>query len=232
MKHYHFVSLSLGLWLLAGSLSAATLVNWDFSEVPATTAPDDNQPIVNPLLTADKSNAIAGVTSSDLTGSSGLVYSVGNPAPGELNVKSFDTNPIGSNDNYLAFTLTGSDSSTTIDIVSLSLGGWRNGDGAPNNLAFSYSVDGGEFLPFGESVTVPFAGVGTAEIHTFTQAISGANSVEFRFVPFAAAPNTAGTGNLHIDLLRVEGSVNAIPEPSVALLGILGGLAALRRRRA
>jgi hypothetical protein len=65
-------------------------------------------------------------------------------------------------------------------------------------------------------------------LYTFTEAVSGASTVEIRFTPrqFSAG----STGNLHIDLLRVEGAVVPIPEPSTAVLALLAMFALPRLR--
>jgi hypothetical protein len=226
--------------LLAGMLSAqfdagaATLINWDFSGLPATTV--ENGAIPNPILGSASANAASGLSSSALE-NSGLLYSTavapggtGTSVPGELNVKNFDIGSNGTNDNYLFFTITAG-AGNALDIDSIGINVWRNGGGAPNGMAFDVSVDGGAFQLYDAVSVLAAAGNGGPFVPiTFTQAISGANSVEIRFTPRNAGAGS--TGNLHINGLDVMGSVVPIPEPSSHVL-ILSGLVAMlvRRRR-
>lgn len=224
--------LLVGLVFLAGTqlLRAESLVDWDFSSLPANT--EENAAATNPLLPASAANAAAGVSSSDLV-SSGLTLStavapggVGTAIPGELNLKNWDVGGDGTNDNYLSFTLS-ADPGTALDIDSLTISLWRNGGGAPNGIAWEASVDGGPLEPYGTMIVTESAGGGAYTDHVFTDAIMGASSVEFRFVPRFA---TAGsTGNLHIGGLSVEGSL--VPEPSSGILALLGVASIMLRRR-
>ncbi len=135
----------------------------------------------------------------------------------------------GTNNNYLFFTIT-ADAGNELDINSIGINLWRNGGGAPNGMAFDVSIDGGAFELYDTVSVLSAAGGGGPFVPiTFTEMISGANSVEIRFTPRNAGAGS--TGNLHINGLNVMGSVVPIPEPSTTLLAIAGLLALARRRR-
>lgn len=73
------------------------------------------------------------------------------------------------------------------------------------------------------------AGDKTFRTHTFTDWVSAANDVTFRFAP---RNNGAGsTGNIHVNAVSVEGTFTSVPEPSSALLADLATLFLARRRR-
>ncbi|MCB1095315.1 MAG: PEP-CTERM sorting domain-containing protein [Verrucomicrobiales bacterium] len=222
---------------LSGLASAATLLSWDFSGVPASDGSLENTPAPNPLVSSAAANAIAGIAVSDLTHNGNVTLStavapggVGTAVAGELNLKNFDAGGDGVNDNYLAFSITANPGMIlNVDTISVNL--WRNGGGAPNGVAFDVSVDGGAFAPYDSVKDAGGTGLEAAAAHTFTQSIAGANTVDIRFTPRNAGAGS--TGNLHISGLSVSGDVAAVPEPSTALLVIIGACAACvgRRRR-
>ena len=223
----------VGLFAIPHGAGAATLIDWDFSGLPAATV--ENGALPNPILGSATANAAGGLSSSDLD-HTGLLYStavspggVGTAVPGELNVKNFDQGGDGINDNYLFFTIT-AESGNELDINSIGINLWRNGGGAPNGMAFDVSVDGGAFELYDAISVLSAAGGGGPFVPiTFTQEITGASSVEIRVTPRNAGAGS--TGNLHINGLYVMGSVVPIPEPSATLLAIAGLLALARRRR-
>ncbi len=231
MNHNFTVFLSL---LTASASGAAVIADWNFAGIPAVALAQENQPTANPLIASSQAGVIPGLTSSDLVPSStGLLYSsanggtTGTALPDELNLKNWDVSPNGSNNNYFVFTLSADSPGTLVfDSVSVSL--WRNGGGAPNNLAWEAVVDGGAPVAIGAVQVESLSGLGQPfRTYTFSQSITGATSIELRFRPFGTG-GVAGSGNLHINDIQVQGSV--VPEPSVALLS-LAGLTLLARRR-
>ncbi len=216
-------------------LPAAVLVDWNFASLPANLASQENVVASNPLLPSSEATVATGLTVTSIINVGSLQYSsangptTGTALAGELNLKNWDVAPIGSNNNYFAFTVSAQPGYTlSIDSVSISL--WRNGGGAPNTEAWQVSIDGAPAVAYGSPVTVAASGLPTPfTTYTFTQTITGVQSVEFRFTPYAASPSTAGTGNLHINDIVVNGP-DPVPEPgALALVGL--SLAAVARRR-
>ena len=223
-----FVALSTG-WS-----QGAVLVNWDFSSLDWRTGQGSglalNDPSPNPILGSASGNAAAGISVSDLTPSAGLRVVVNaTTGAGEADVRDFDFNGDGVNENYLEFTITG-DVPGSVNIETISISQWRNGAGAVDGMAFEVSVDSGGFALYDQILVDSNAGNGPSfDTFTFTEAISGADSVAIRFAPRNV--NVGSTGNIHINNIQVSGLVTPIPEPgSMALIG-LSGLALLRRRR-
>lgn len=223
-----------GLLLTILPARAALIADWNFTGIPAVPLAQENAAAPNPLISSAQSGVIPGLTSSNLTPVGGLQLSsanggtTGTALADELNLKNWDAAPNNSNNNYFVFTLTADVPGTlTLDSVSISL--WRNGGGAPNNLAWQAVVDGGAATPLGTTQVESASGVGQPfRTYTFSQTIAGATSIELRFRPFGTG-SVAGTGNLHINDIQVQGSV--VPEPSVSLLALAAlGLAARRRR--
>jgi hypothetical protein len=222
----------------AGAAQSATLVDWDFSGLDWSSGGGSglalNDPAPNPILTSASANAAPGLSSSDLTPSTGVspngLRIVVNPttAPGEADVRDFDFNGNGGNDNYMEFTLT-ADAPSTLNIDFISISEWRNGAGAPDGMAFDVSVDGGGFALYDAVQVDPNSGNGPSfDTFTFTEAITDASTVVIRFTPRNV--NQGSTGNIHINNIQVGGDI--IPEPSsLAFLG-LACVPLLRRRRA
>ncbi len=186
MKTMTMTTTCLASLLLASTLNATPIVDWDFSVLGApgddNTAvggdadTDNNVGVIN-LLGAGNANAAAGITVTDITGGTGSsdrpFYSNGNPASGEANVKQFDGEGDQTNDRFLEFTIT-ADISGTLNIDSISINQWRNGDGAPEGIAFDVSIDGGSFSLYDAVQVDPNFGDFTFDLFTFTQSIVGA----------------------------------------------------------
>ncbi|BDS08481.1 hypothetical protein NT6N_35210 [Oceaniferula spumae] len=215
-----------------GTSQGAVLVNWDFSGLDwrssGSTGLVTNDLAPNPILLAASSNALAGLSSTDLTPSASLRVVVNNTtAAGEADIRDFDFSGDGTNDNYVEFTLT-ADVAGTLNVDSISVSQWRNGAGAADGMAFDVSVNGGVFSLYDAVQVDANSGSGPSfDTFTFNEAIVGADTVAIRFTPRAV--NEGSTGNIHVNNIQVNGSV---PEPSsLALIG-LGGFALLLRRRA
>lgn len=214
------------------SSTGAVLADWDFSGLDWRTGQGSglalNDPAPNPILDSSSANTAPGLTSTNLLPSPNLrVVINATTAAGEADVRDFDAGGDGTNDNYLEFTLTG-DAPGSLVIETISISQWRNGAGAVDGMAFEVSVDGGAFALYDSVQVDPNFGNGPSfDTFTFTETISGADSVAIRFAPRAV--NQGSTGNLHINGLEVTGSV--IPEPSSTALAGLAGLGLLLRRR-
>ena len=203
-----------GWLLLCGSSSAQVLVDWDFSSLQNPGVAD--APIAVPLLPAAAANAAAGVLSGGLTGKredpsyTGLRWATTGAAPGELNLRYFDgdlsdpsgTNNDGISDNYLSFTMV--PSGGPLQVTRITVSAWRNGAGAPGTYAIEIVQDGGSPQAFGAPVQDANTGDGVFDEFAFDGDVTAQSSLEVRFRPVASAGGL-GTGNLHIDGLRVEG---------------------------
>ena len=121
------------------------------------------------------------------------------------------TNNDGVNDNYLSFTLTSTGEPLVVDRVSISA--WRNGSGAPGSYAVEVVADGGFPASFGRAQADPNSGDSAFDTFQFDGQITALTSLEIRFRP-AALPGGAGTGNLHINGLKVEAGTDGPPPPT------------------
>lgn len=218
---------------MVSSAQGALIVDWDFSGLDWRTGEGSglelNDPAPNPILPAASANAAAGLTVTNLTPSAGLNVVVNaTTAAGEADIRDFDFNGDGINENYMEFTIM-ADTPGTLNIDSISISQWRNGGGAVDGMAFDVSVDGGAFALYDSIQVDPNSGSGPSfDLFTFSEAIVGANTVAIRFAPRNV--NQGSTGNLHVNGLQVNGSV--VPEPSSALLtGLAGAMLLLRRRK-
>ena len=235
MNRFLTVSLAASsLMVFTPLASAAVLIDWDFSDI----GPDAGGTQPNPVLVAlpsSEANAASGLSVTDMIGEGTLQYADSNDAADELNLLGWDgtgeaalgpsRGADGTPDGWLSFTLT-ADTPGTLDIDSISVSEYRNGGGAPPNIGFRVSVNGGAFSTYDIYKDDPATGT-PFKTFTFNEAITGADSVEIEFVPVGSTTQR-GDGNLHINALTVNGT---IPEPaSLALLG-LGTLCLLGRRR-
>ncbi len=194
--------------------SGDKLVDWNFSVLGAPGT--DNSGVggdvnttasaqVASVLGSGYANAAAGLSVTNLTdGGSNLLYSEGLPTAAEANLKNWDIDGNGSNENHLEFTLV-ADLPGTLDIEHISISQWRNGSGAPDGLAFEVSIDGSGFDLYDYILTDSKYGDGLFDVFTFSESINNADSVVMRFAPRKASAGS--TGNLHIDGLTVYGSV-------------------------
>jgi len=235
-RYYQLVFASL-LSLSFVTFSLADLVDWRLLEV---TGPTENN---SPFTGVDSSLATTAanisvtdlVTASSAANHSGLVWSSGNAGPNKLNLQRWDhpnDNPAsfgngnGNPNNWLQFSLA-ADPGFFFNLTSVNLAAWRNGAGAPAAWSIQY-FDGTDWINFGSTHTETNAGDFTFRNVTFNGDIT-ATQLDLRFI--ATGP-TGGTGNLHINQLKFNGTVAVIPEPAFGLFG-LGSIVvlALRRRR-
>ncbi|NLK41778.1 MAG: PEP-CTERM sorting domain-containing protein [Planctomycetes bacterium] len=209
------------------------LVDWNLNTVSGPTV--NNAPFEG--VEASVATVADGITVTDLItvggpGHSGLVWSSGNPGPGQLNLQRWDhpnDNPSqfghgsGNPNNWLQFEIS-ADSDFTLSAMTVSA--WRNGGGAPARWSYEYSLDGGEnWTAFGSVHFEQNAGDGIYRNVTFTDSVT----VSRLWVRFIGIGPDGGTGNLHINEMTFVG----VPEP--ATLGLLAtgvwGVAAWRKRK-
>jgi hypothetical protein len=116
------------------------------------------------------------------------------------------------------------------DISSIGIfTGWQNGgrDGINVEVFYATVADPSTFVSLG---TATQNGSGQYQTNEFSESVSpnvlaaGVKSIRFSF----GSQENGGTGYKELDVIGVA----AVPEPSAALLGGLGALALLRRRRA
>ena len=221
------------------SRAAETLVDWDFTNAENLTTAGSSTPVGLGVSVLDSTEAYTatGLSCSDMTAESiwdgdpcnpeGLNWSGGGFVQfGELNLQRWDgdnvaacgANNDGVNDNYLSFTVTSSGSPFEVTRISISL--WRNGSGAPAQYAFEVIPDGGTPVSFGASQIDSVHGDGGFDWFQFDDAVTATSSVEIRFRP-AAASGGLGTGNLHIDGLRVETGTTSEPPPGPNVLFLI-----------
>lgn len=215
--------LSLGVLAAATTLTsqAALIADWDFSGASGSIA-DADIPVGTTLIASTENAVASGATSTDLLSGGSLRYENGGGAAGELNLKNFHITT-GDGRGLFTFTLT-ADAGQTIDVTDLTMSTYRNGSGAPTQLQWHVSVDGGTEEEFG---TEQVGQTGGFDTDTFTESITGASTVQFTF----RLDNATGNGNIHFNDIQVNGAVSVVPEPSSAALLGLGGLALILHRR-
>lgn len=143
--------------------------------------------------------------------------------------------------HYLQFTLT-ADVGKTLDLSNLTFNWQAAINNQTDSLSFGYqlfaSADGGAYATVGSSgskavgnglaLSTDWGNITSENINL--NSLDGANSVTFRLAMNNPNDTTAGSYVQFFRNIAVNGSV--VPEPSAALLGGLGMLALLRRRRA
>lgn len=204
----------IALCMTAVSSHAATII-YNFNDTIAFGA---NLGAGSAVTTNDFS--VDGVTVSNWTASS-PVRSIGVQGGQVRAQKSAD------NDTH-QFTIT-IPTTTTIDFTTLSFSyGNVGGDTSPANFLVSSNVIGGTFTNNPATHTAgEFSGSVTMSLGNFTGLTN--RTVTFTLVDRAQGDNKNTTLYTFIDNVTLTGT--AIPEPSSALIGGLGVLALLRRRR-
>lgn len=236
MNCYSRLLLALALCFGLTPCSFADLVDWRLQEVTGPTVNNSVFTGVDSTLATTAGNVSVTdlITASSSAAHAGLVWSSGNTGPGKLNLQRWDhpaDNPAsfgngnGNPNNWLQFTLS-ADPGYLFNLNSVNLSAWRNGSGAPANWAIQY-LEGGNWVNFGSTHTESNAGDSTFRNVTFNGTV-GASQLDIRFVAFGPI---GGTGNLHINQLKFNGSVTAIPEAGAGLLGLGSLFSILYRRR-
>ncbi|MCA8980873.1 MAG: sulfatase, partial [Planctomycetes bacterium] len=224
--------------LVPTASSQQVLVDWDFTNAQNLSSPGVATPVGLGAVVLGQAEAAtdASVSCSSITahsrwqgdpcGPTGLQWSGGGfVATGELNLQKWDGDVLtscgadndGVNDNYLSFTIT--PTAGPVDVTRLSVSVWRNGTGAPGTYRMEVVVDGGAPQAFGSSMQDGATGTGVFQWFHFDGQVTVTSSLEVRFRP-AASPGGQGTGNLHINGLRVEDATSGGPpdRPNVLFL--------------
>lgn len=222
------------------SLSAATVSQWNFNSTAADTAfttgnssPSTGSGTASLLTTtASFATGVANGGSSDpaLTDNSGWSIA-GFPAAtlGDLTAGAqFLVDTTGYESIIFTFDLRHSNSSSRYEAVQYTLNGtvWTTG--------VFFTGDAGDTWFNGRSVDlsgIAQAGnnpnFGVRVVSAFEKTTTGIGAVSYAAT--AAASAYAVTGNWRFDMVTVSGT--AVPEPTAALLGSIGLLGLLRRRR-
>jgi hypothetical protein len=231
------------LLAISSTAQAAILVDWNLNTVNYPTHPAaavNNDPFTGVpssaaavALNLTVGNLVSGSAGGTGQSGGGIVWSSGNAGPGKLNLQrwdyvGFDTNTTtatgdGVPNNWIQFTLTASPG-YQFTIESIDLTAWRNGAGAPGGWRFDI-WNGTAWEPFDDVHNQATSGIGTSTNVNFTGSVTD----DELLIRFIAVGPVGGTGNVHVESLVFNGSV--IPEPATALLGGLGLLTLLRRRR-
>ena len=229
MKMKSSLSLSLVLATAAPLANAAILAQWDTSGFLGTET------------SIASTNVATGITVTAIGIGSELSTSGGG---GGMNTTSWSTALNGTAGNYYGFSI-------TVGVnYELTLTTWeftaRSSNTGPGNFAIRYSGDSyaaslATFSTSGSSygaVTIDLSSVGTLEAGTYEFRVGlvnatqsdGVGTVEttgtHRIMNYGSTSSTASSTPINLN-----GTVEAIPEPTSALLGSLGMIALLRRRR-
>jgi hypothetical protein len=207
--------------------TAALVAYWNFNGLVIATAGAPGTGTVPTSIDADLGSGTVGLstwggTVDDFTGSTLNVIAPDASGASLSLVASGPTGgPYPGNDTFItiSFSMAGfEDPVVTFDTRGTSTGF--------DNSLWSWSTNGVDFTPVaGVSTATRTTSFATAMVDlSDVDELDGAPTVVLRY---ALSGATSGSGNNRIDNLQV----NAIPEPSVALLGALGALGLLRRRR-
>ncbi len=243
MKSNHSIVLCLATTCgaLTGSLSAATLLTYNFNDTSPTAT--DVSTYVNPTDYDPRIAAIGnGTTDSGISGG-GNAFIRSGQVGGLANITPTTTDPSTSNAYHaFSFTVQNLVVGESLNLTSINFDFLSGNTGASQSYTISlYSsasgyVDTGDLLG---STTNTGSGVGlnSPESYDLTSANANAGNsftglvnddvVEFRFYFSDNVNDNARV--LRTDNIVLSGDV--IPEPSSALLGGLGALVLLRRRR-
>lgn len=205
--------------IAASSSHAVVLANWTFE----TSAP----------TTAGPHAAELGMFASSSFASTNSGGTISNPA-GNGSAESFSSTGWADGEYYEFITSTAGFTGITVSYAQAA------SNTGPGSFQFQYSTDGVNFIDFqgvfaGPTADFAVATPNAANVLTFDlseiTALNNQASVGFRVaVSGSLAENgttLAGGGTFRID----DFVVNGVPEPSTALLGVLGALTLLRRRR-
>lgn len=228
MKQKFVLYLGLALFASLADSHAAVVAYWNFNGLTTST---NNGTSYSP--TAGSGSFTVGVAANDQAGSNRGINSFGGTTTNSLNSDvagqaltiqggaSESTTPVQNNGATLIIQV---DLSTLSNPI-LSFASQRSTTGFNSNQ-MAYSVDGTSYTDFGSPFNPGTSFGSTVYSFDFSSidALDGDASVFFRITLTGA---TSNAGNIRIDNVQI----NAVPEPASALLGSLGLLALLRRRR-
>jgi hypothetical protein len=216
---------------LVASASAATvqIAGWSMSTAIAAATTGSN-------YTYGPADLGVLTSGTSLSGNHTAIATTWSSPAGNGSTYSLNSNNWSSGDYYQVSMAT-----TGYSDISLSWDQTRNSAG-PSLFSLSMSTDGGaNFTTLLDSYTVVqagLAGTGTSSWNTVTNQTAFTNTVYLGIsaanqdnvlLRFNSLATTAASATNRIDNISVTGAV--VPEPSVALLGALGALGILRRRR-
>lgn len=219
IRNLFFAAASVSFFIVAQA-DAALVAYWSFNQLSISSAGAPGTGTVPTSI-----NATTGTGTISLTNWTGTVDDFGGTT----------LNALGTNTAEEALSLIGQAGNNSFITVVVSMSGLedlvvtyahRGTSTGFNAGGWSYSTDGIAFTPLvgGPLPTRSTSfSVVTADFSSIT-AIDGASSVTLKYTLSGASDS--GSNN-RIDNLQI----NAIPEPSMALLGSLGILGAFRRRR-
>ncbi|QTN33001.1 PEP-CTERM sorting domain-containing protein [Akkermansiaceae bacterium] len=206
--------------LAAVSGNGATIAYWNFNTLTAST----NNGTTYAPTSGSGSITLAGWTT---TGSTGIT------SFGGSTVNALNSDPSGQSLSLQGGASTGTPNNGATMTFSFVMTGLtdpiitfatqKTSTGFISNQV-SYSTDGTAFTPFG----TPYNPATSYAVQTIDlSSISALDNAATAFVRITFSGATGTTGNNRIDNVQI----NAVPEPSAALLGAFGALALLRRRR-
>jgi MYXO-CTERM domain-containing protein len=229
MKIHSLLTLAATSALIA-SASAATvqIAGWSMTGVAAATTGSN--------YTHGAANLGTLTSSTSLSGFHAVAATTWSSPAGNGSTYSLSSNNWTSGDYFQVSMAT-----TGYSDISVSWDQTRSGTG-PSSFSLSMSTDGGaNFTTLLATYTVVqagFAGSGTTTWNSVTNQTGFTNTTDLGIsaanqgnilLSFNSLATTAAAGTNRIDNISVTSAV--VPEPSAALLGALGALGLLRRRR-
>jgi hypothetical protein len=207
------------LFMSAPSSQAALVAYWNFNGLSITTASAPGAGGVPTSIPADSGTGTVGLSTW-----TGLVDDFGGSTINVLNAdpteESLSLVSNAGNGSFItiSFSMTGLEN----PVVSFATRGTSTGY---DSGTWSWSIDGTNFTPVSGNTARRDTTFALASVDFSTvDDLDGAASVTLRYTLAGA---TSTTGNNRIDNLQI----NTVPEPAAALLGALGFIGLLRRRR-
>lgn len=218
------------------SSSAAVLAGWDFSPLSGASS-----------TSLAATTAASNLTVGNLTRGSGISTpgsGAANTFGGDGFITSSPTEAAAITANEFVTVAITASTGFTVSFSDIAAYNIRRSSTGPTTGQWQYQLGAGSFVDIGTDITwgttTSSAGNAKASIDlsgiSALQNIAASTAVTFRVVTWGA---TGATGTWYLndpadtvanDFI-INGSVTAVPEPSTALLGGLGLLALLRRRR-
>lgn len=218
-----------GYCMIASSQAAVILAQYDFDAPTAT------------VTTVAASTEGTGVTAGNFTatGSNIGISGSSNHAFLRVDQTGSDQTAALADDDYFSFTISAANSGERLNLTNLTLllgGNSNTGNTFTNQIYLVSNLDSFGSAIGGTNTTKSFTASNGNQFNTVntTFDLSGASYQGLETITFQLRfSDDATNSNLfnRFDDVTVNGTVDPIPEPSAALLGALGLLALLRRRR-